>query len=79
MTWPRPVQAASFAEKLYAWDAGSEANQASAAGPDQAPRRTAPNTGAAEGNGLIRLINDPVWGYPSIAQVIRLTVTPVDP
>lgn len=36
---------ASFA----VWDAGTEANQATAAGGDQAPRQASANTGAAEG------------------------------
>jgi len=39
------VLAEEIAAELIAWDAGTERNQASAAGPDQAPRQAGPNTG----------------------------------
>jgi hypothetical protein len=68
--------ASDVAASLSAWDAGSEANQAGAIGPDQAPRQSAANTGASEGNGTVRVVNDPVWGYPAVEHTIRVTVTP---
>jgi len=58
---------------LAAYDAGTELNQAGAAGPSMAgttlagiPLQAAPNTGAADGNGLVRLLVSPVWTYPSV-------------
>jgi hypothetical protein len=62
---------------LRAWDAGTEANQASAAGRDQAPYQSGPNVGATEGNGKIRLAEgDPVWVYPMLEESIRVTIHP---
>ena len=49
--------AADIVGELIAWDAGTERNQAGAAGPDQAPRQSNPNTGADEGPGTVRLLN----------------------
>ena len=75
--------AADIATLLAAYDAGTEANQAGAAGPSMAgttlagiPLQAAPNTGAADGNGLVRLLVSPVWTYPSVKSVIKVTITP---
>jgi hypothetical protein len=69
--------AADIESMLQAWDAGAEANQAGAAGRDQAPRQAEPGTGVDEGSGLIRLaIEDSVWVYPAVADVLRVTVEP---
>lgn len=68
--------AADIEASLAAWDAGTEANQAGAAGPDQAPRQAAPNTGPAEGNGNVRLNDDPVWAYPALGDVLQVTIIP---
>ena len=69
---------ADLAAALVAWDAGTEANQASALGPDQAPRQAAPNTGAGEGSGLVRDVSDQVWRYPLAHEIVRVTITLVD-
>lgn len=61
---------------LAAYDAGTEANQAGAAGPDQPPRQAGPNTGPAEGDGTVRNLNDPVWTYPDLSNTLRVTLTP---
>ena len=63
---------ASFA--LY--DAGTEVNQEAGVGRDQAPRQKAPNTGAAE-NGVVRMAKGDSF-YAKTAQLIRVTVTPVN-
>jgi hypothetical protein len=75
--------AADVATLLAAYDAGTEANQAGAAGPSMAgttlagiPLQAAPNTGAADGNGLVRLLVSPVWTYPTVKSVIDVTITP---
>ncbi len=86
---PRALDAiaADIASDFIAWDAGTERNQAGAAGPDQAPRQAGPNTGADEGDGTVRLLfradatglvrDDTVWDYPQIEEVLRATIEPV--
>lgn len=66
---------ADIADMLAAWDAGTEANQASALGPDMAPHQAGPNTGAAEGDGTVRPVDD-VWAYPMPYELVRVTVMP---
>jgi len=34
--------------------------------------------GTAEGNGSVRTLGDPVWSYPSVDEVLRVTVTPMN-
>ncbi|MBV7338347.1 spondin domain-containing protein, partial [Chloroflexi bacterium TSY] len=68
--------AADIATQRLAWDAGTERNQAGAAGPDQAPRQAGPNTGADEGNGKVRLLDDPVWSHPKASDVVRIPIVP---
>jgi hypothetical protein len=62
---------------IVLWDAGTEVNQPPGAGPDQAPRQAAPNTGADE-NSVIRVVADG-FRYPAVADVIRVTITPTAP
>lgn len=71
---------------LQVYDAGTEQNQAGASGADMAPLQAGPNTGENEGNGLVRIVtsgangalsNEPVWEYPRLDQLIRVTVSPV--
>lgn len=69
-----PVSGDVTAE-LALWDAGTEVNQAPGFGLDQAPRQAGPDTGADEG-GTIRVLDD-AFTYPSVAEVIRVTITPV--
>jgi hypothetical protein len=75
------VLAMEIEDMLAAWDAGTERNQAGAAGPDQAPQQSGPNTGADEGNGLVRevMTPDPVWSYPPLADILQVTITPQTP
>jgi len=76
--------AADIAAALAAYDAGTEANQAGAAGPSMAGStllgavalQPAPNTGAADGNGLVRLLASSVWTYPTASSLIKVTITP---
>jgi hypothetical protein len=64
-----------IAALLRAWDAGTEANQAAAVGPDQAPRQSGPGAGAPQGSGMIRLFeDDPVWIYPTPEEAVRVTI-----
>lgn len=69
---------AAIAAALGAWEAGTEANQAGAAGSDQYPRQAADNTGANEGDTLIRTMDDddPIWAWPDANTLVRVTVAP---
>ena len=69
--------AADIEASLAAWDAGTEHNQSGAIGPDQTPRQAGPDTGANEGNGTVRLLDDTVWRYPAVNHAIRVTLTPI--
>ena len=73
--------ALDIAGDFIAWDAGTEQNQAGAAGRDQAPQQAGPNTGAGEGDGMVRLLSDvadEVWSYPTTQDVVRITIRPTN-
>lgn len=78
---PRSDIDQQIAQQLVAWDAGTERNQAGAAGPDQAPRQAGPDTGADEGPGTISILTpdnpEPVWEYPLLENVLRATLIPI--
>ena len=75
--------AADIASDLAPWDAGTEANQAGAAGRDQAPRQAAANTGEGNGSGLIRVHEDGpgnvvIWSAATPEQMVQVRVGPVE-
>jgi hypothetical protein len=70
--------AADIEAHFMAWDAGTEHNQAGAAGPDQ-PLHGGPDTGADEGDGTVRVLNDAVWRYPALSDTLRVTITAQSP
>jgi hypothetical protein len=70
--------AADVEAHLMAWDAGTEHNQAGAAGPDQ-PLHGGPDTGADEGDGTVRMLDDAVWRYPALSDALRVTITARQP
>jgi hypothetical protein len=59
---------------LYLWDAGTEMNQWPAVGPDQAPRQGGANTGAADADADVRMVDDG-FIYPLTGDVIKVTLT----
>ncbi len=59
--------------QVILWDAGTEVNQEPGAGPDQAPRQSAPNTGAGE-HQKVGKVKDR-FTYPKVAEVLRVTLT----
>ncbi|MEM0962764.1 MAG: spondin domain-containing protein [Bacteroidota bacterium] len=68
--------------QVLLYDAGTEANQEPGVGLDQAPRQSGADTGAEE-NGTLGRITDGAsdragFTYPSTADVIRVTVTPLN-
>ena len=69
----KPIQG-DITHTLVLWDAGTEVHQEPGAGPDQAPRQKALNTGSAE-NGVVRPVRDQ-FTYPNTLDVLRVTITP---
>ena len=63
--------------QIELWDAGTEANEVPGVGPNQAPRQSGPDTGAADPDNTVRLVNDG-YMYPMNASVIKVTVTPIE-
>ena len=61
-------------DMVMLWDAGTEVNEKPGVGLFQAPRQLAPNTGADE-MGMVRLLDDEMFTYPGVGQVIRVTVS----
>jgi hypothetical protein len=57
------------------WDAGTEVNQEPGAGPDQAPRQKAPNTGAADPDNKVRIASDTFKNLPKTSKVLKVMVT----
>jgi hypothetical protein len=65
-------------DRVLLWDAGTEVDEPPGEGPNQAPRQSAGDTGDAE-DGPVRPVSevDDGFSYPPVADVIRVTVTPV--
>jgi hypothetical protein len=62
--------------ELFLYDAGTEVNEEPGVGPNQAPRQSGPDTGAAE-NGNVVLVDgtDSIgFSYPDAEDVIRVTL-----
>ena len=60
----------TFVDEIVLWDAGTEANQEPGVGGDQAPRQSGPDTGPADSDNSVRLVDD---GY-TYEKVIRVTL-----
>jgi hypothetical protein len=56
------------------WDAGTEVNEEPGLGPNQAPRQKSPDAGTAEKQSIAHVRDR--YNYPSIGQVLRVTITP---
>ena len=61
--------------QIRLWDVGTETNEFPGAGPNQAPRQRAPNTGIAE-TGVVAPVSDD-FEYPRARDVVRITITPL--
>lgn len=60
-----------------AWDGGTEANQAGAAGHDMSPLQESSNIGMPEGDGTVRREPDPIWSYPNPVELVRVSIIPL--
>jgi len=67
-----PIQG-DITSEIFLWDAGTEMNQEPGLGIDQAPRQSAPNTGASE-TAPVEVVSDG-YLYPPIQNVIRVTIS----
>src|SRR5262245_2258039 len=63
--------------QIVLWDAGTEVNEEPGLGPNTAPLQPAPHTGRPE-HGVVQPISEVKDGfhYPSVAEVLRVTITP---
>jgi len=61
-------------DQVYLWDAGTEMNQEPGMGDNQAPRQSAPNTGPADSNDTVRMVNDG-FTYLPVNQLVKVTVS----
>jgi hypothetical protein len=68
--------AADIENALAAFDAGTEGNQVGAVGADQPLHQSMPNVGPASGSAVVRIYDDPVWSYPDVSALVRVTVRP---
>ncbi len=60
-------------DQVLLWDAGTEANEEPGVGPNQAQRQAGADTGPADGDATVRLVNDG-FTYPAVSDVIRVTI-----
>jgi hypothetical protein len=61
-------------DQIHLYDAGTEMNQEPGVGMDQAPRQSGADTGAADADANVRVVND-MYTYPAAADVIAVTLT----
>ena len=64
-------------EQIDLWDAGTELNEIPGIGINQAPRQSGPDSGDADTDMTVRLVND-AFAYPEDTSVIRVTLTPLE-
>ncbi len=61
-------------EFISIWDVGSEENEEPGVGANQVQRQSGPNTGPADSNPLVRLVDDG-FTYPQVSDVIKVSIT----
>ena len=61
-------------DQIMLWDAGSEANEEPGLGDNQPPHQSGPNTGAADSDNNVRLVDD-TFSYPAVSDVLSATLT----
>jgi len=68
-------------DQVGLWDAGTEVDQRPGTGPDQAPRQSSLDTGADQNGDVAPLSLTEAGGYdyPAVEDVVRVTVTPLEP
>jgi hypothetical protein len=69
----KPVSG-TMTPQLSLWDAGTEVNEEPGLGPNQGPRQATADAGTAEHEGIAHVRDK--FGYPRVADALRLTITP---
>ncbi|MEM6631578.1 MAG: spondin domain-containing protein [Bacteroidota bacterium] len=64
-------------DQIDLWDGGTELNEIPGIGLNQAPRQSGPDTGDADTDSTVRLVDDG-FTYPEDSNVIRVTLTPLE-
>jgi hypothetical protein len=70
----KPISGEMTAQ-LALWDAGTEVNEEPGLGPNQGPRQATPDAGVSEHQGVAHVHDK--YSYPRVADVLRVTITPV--
>ena len=72
----KPIQG-DVTSRILLWDAGTEVNEEPGLGPNTGPLQPTPHTGRPE-HGVVQPISQVKDGfhYPSVAEVLRVTITP---
>jgi len=60
--------------QVHLWDGGTEMNEEPGVGMNQAPRQSGADTGPADADMTVRMVND-AFTYPATADVIAVTIT----
>ncbi|MFT5144167.1 MAG: hypothetical protein ACI84D_002799, partial [Thalassolituus oleivorans] len=69
-------RAGDISGELMLWDAGTELNEAPGEGVNQAPRQAGANTGVADTDTAIRVVNDG-FVYPAVSDVVQASLAHV--
>lgn len=68
-----PLAEQDVTDQVTLWDVGTEANEAPGAGPNQAPRQSGPDTGAAEG--VVRSFTGSTHALPLAQALMQIEVS----
>jgi hypothetical protein len=60
--------------QVHLWDSGTEMNEEPGVGTHQAPRQSGPNSGMADSDMTVRMVND-AFTYPAAADVIEVSIS----
>ena len=71
------IEEGDITDQFAYFDAGTELNQEPGFGPDQGPRQTGTNTGEADPDTDVRLLDDG-FDYPELTDMLRITVAPAE-
>ncbi len=64
-----PIANADITDQLYLWDAGTEKDEPVGTGMHQAPRQAGPNTGPADMNKQVRMVE-----APPVTDLVKVTI-----
>jgi hypothetical protein len=67
-------------DQVYLWDAGTEVNEEPRVGPNTVTNQAGPDTGPEENGEVVAIedVTEDTFAYPTVAQVVAVTVTHVE-